>query len=194
MWLSTCIQALAKPESRKSMAPGASPTSALMSRFRNSKLTLLLSNALSGNSKTSMIGTLSPALANFEESTLADIFCAKNSRKWILLGGVEDSDEDLNVNCVISMQGYSTLTFASTVKNIKIKAKPATAVDKDALVKSLQEELQHLKEAVLQNNMKLLQEFFVLLILFLISVPTFSNFFLCVFLVLSFPFLSPHFF
>eukprot|EP00438_Fugacium_kawagutii_P016513 Skav225453 [mRNA] locus=scaffold3785:41552:48017:- [translate_table: standard] len=57
-----------------------------------------------------MIGTLSPALANFEES-------------------------------------YSTLTFASTVKNIKIKAKPASAVDKDALVKSLQEELQHLKEA-----------------------------------------------
>ena len=74
MWLSTCIQALAKPESRKSMAVGASPTSALMSRFRNSKLTLLLSNALSGNSKTSMIGTLSPALANFEESTLADFF------------------------------------------------------------------------------------------------------------------------
>ena len=80
MWLSTCIQALAKPESRKSMAVGASPTSALMSRFRNSKLTLLLSNALSGNSKTSMIGTLSPALANFEESTLADFFLsAKNS-------------------------------------------------------------------------------------------------------------------
>jgi len=117
MWLSTCIQALAKPESRKSMAPGASPTSALMSRFRNSKLTLLLSNALSGNSKTSMIGTLSPALANFEES-------------------------------------YSTLTFASTVKNIKIKAKPATAVDKDALVKSLQEELQHLKEQLADSEEK----------------------------------------
>lgn len=108
MWLASCIQALAKPESRKSMA--ASHATNLMSRFRNSKLTLLLSNALSGNSKTSMIGTLSPALANFEES-------------------------------------YSTLTFASTVKNIKIKAKPASAVDKDALVKSLQEELQHLKEA-----------------------------------------------
>jgi len=117
MWLSTCIQALAKPESRKSMAVGASPTSALMSRFRNSKLTLLLSNALSGNSKTSMIGTLSPALANFEES-------------------------------------YGTLTFASTVKNIKIKAKPATAVDKDALVKSLQEELQHLKEQLADSEEK----------------------------------------
>lgn len=110
MWLASCIQALAKPESRKSMAA----SHAMMSRFRNSKLTLLLSNALSGNSKTSMIGTLSPALANFEES-------------------------------------YSTLTFASTVKNIKIKAKPASAVDKDALVKSLQEELQHLKEGQLQG-------------------------------------------
>jgi hypothetical protein len=80
-------------------------------------LTLLLSNALSGNSKTSMSGTLSPALANFEES-------------------------------------YSTLTFASTVKNIKIKAKPASAVDKDALVKSLQEELQHLKDAWAAWNWK----------------------------------------
>lgn len=109
MWLASCIQALAKPDSRKSMAPGAAAT--------NSKLTLLLSNALSGNSKTSMIGTLSPALANFEES-------------------------------------YSTLTFASTVKNIKIKAKPASAVDKDALVKSLQEELQHLKEQLAESEEK----------------------------------------
>jgi hypothetical protein len=39
-----------------------------MSKFRSSKLTLLLANALSGNSKTAMIGTLSPAAANFEES------------------------------------------------------------------------------------------------------------------------------
>ncbi|CAK0857120.1 unnamed protein product, partial [Prorocentrum cordatum] len=39
-----------------------------MSKFRNSKLTLLLSNALSGNSRTAMIGTLSPAIGNFEES------------------------------------------------------------------------------------------------------------------------------
>jgi len=81
----------------------------MMSRFRNSKLTLLLSNALNGNSKTSMIGTLSPALANFEES-------------------------------------YSTLNFASTVKNIKVEAKPASAMDKDQLVKTLQQELRQLKE------------------------------------------------
>ncbi|CAK0845511.1 unnamed protein product [Prorocentrum cordatum] len=38
------------------------------SLFRNSKLTLLLSNALSGNSRTAMIGTLSPAIGHFEES------------------------------------------------------------------------------------------------------------------------------
>ncbi|CAK9087791.1 unnamed protein product [Durusdinium trenchii] len=37
-------------------------------RFRNSKLTLLLAKALSGNSKTSVICTLSPAKANAEES------------------------------------------------------------------------------------------------------------------------------
>ena len=122
MWLASCIQALAKPEPRKSMmeprkSMAQDPTRHLMSRFRNSKLTLLLSNALSGNSKTSMIGTLSPALANFEES-------------------------------------YSTLHFASTVKSIKIKARPATAVDKDALVKSLQEELQQLKEQLASSEEK----------------------------------------
>eukprot|EP00931_Biecheleriopsis_adriatica_P073829 TRINITY_DN48042_c0_g1_i1.p1 TRINITY_DN48042_c0_g1~~TRINITY_DN48042_c0_g1_i1.p1 ORF type:complete len:1119 (+),score=211.71 TRINITY_DN48042_c0_g1_i1:151-3507(+) len=109
MWLASCIQALAKPEGpRKSMAASA-VNDGMMSRFRNSKLTLLLSNALSGNSKTSMIGTLSPALANFEES-------------------------------------FSTLNFAATVKSIKIKAAPATAVDKDALVHCLQLELQQLRE------------------------------------------------
>ena len=114
MWLASCIQALAKPDTRKSMSPASGN---LMSRFRNSKLTLLLSNALSGNSKTSMIGTLSPAMANFEES-------------------------------------YSTLTFASTVKSIKIKAKPASAVDKDALVKTLQEELHALKEQLAEAQEK----------------------------------------
>lgn len=103
----------------------------------------------------------------------------------------QNSDEELNVNSVISIQGYSTLTFASTVKNIKIKAKPATAVDKDALVKSLQEELQHLKEAMLQTT-SLLQELFVLLILFLFLFLPFRICFLCVFLVLSF--FVPHFF
>mmetsp|Transcript_2589 Transcript_2589/g.6011 ORF Transcript_2589/g.6011 Transcript_2589/m.6011 type:complete len:1014 (-) Transcript_2589:205-3246(-) len=39
-----------------------------MAKFRNSKLTLLLCNALSGNSRTAMIGTLSPAAAHYEES------------------------------------------------------------------------------------------------------------------------------
>merc|ERR1719428_1871617 len=75
------------PEGRKSIAPGGAIAKD-MSKFRNSKLTLLLSNALSGNSKTAMIGTLSPAVANFEES-------------------------------------FSTLNFASTVKNIKVEAKQA---------------------------------------------------------------------
>uniref|UniRef100_A0A7S4RK85 Kinesin motor domain-containing protein n=1 Tax=Alexandrium monilatum TaxID=311494 RepID=A0A7S4RK85_9DINO len=85
------------------------------SRFRNSKLTMLLYNALNGNSKTAMIGTLSPAVANFEES-------------------------------------LSTLKFASTVKNIKVEAKQATEVDKDCLVKSLQEELRRLKEQMALVN------------------------------------------
>jgi len=143
MWLATCIQSLApdRSRSRKTVAYPRSPVAEPMesdgsdskrmskgeipaapppekketktepswSKFRNSKLTLLLSNALSGNSKTSMIGTLSPAVANFDES-------------------------------------FSTLQFASTVKSIKVEAKPATEVDKESLVKSLREELKTLKD------------------------------------------------
>lgn len=140
MFLSHCISSLGDPGAqkrktmiarksmapegmgRKSMAPGAEPAhfdgrksmapgkpNLDMGKFRNSKLTLLLSNALNGNSKTSMIGTLSPAVANFEES-------------------------------------ISTLNFANTVKNIKVDAKPASAVDKESLVISLQDELKQLRE------------------------------------------------
>lgn len=69
MFLASCIQSLgaASPDAkRKSVTPTTARKD--MSKFRNSKLTLLLSNALTGNSKTSLIGTLSPAAAHFEES------------------------------------------------------------------------------------------------------------------------------
>jgi len=124
MWLASCIQSLGgsgtNPEAKANMMRRRSSitggrrksiTSATnsLAKFRNSKLTLLLSNALSGNSRTAMIGTLSPALAHFEES-------------------------------------FSTLRFASTVKNIKLEAQAATAVDKESLVKKLQDEVRELKE------------------------------------------------
>mmetsp|Transcript_120763 Transcript_120763/g.352712 ORF Transcript_120763/g.352712 Transcript_120763/m.352712 type:complete len:1214 (+) Transcript_120763:177-3818(+) len=96
-------------------SPKKLPEASASSRFRNSKLTLLLYNALNGNSKTAMIGTLSPAVANFEES-------------------------------------LSTLKFAATVKNIKVEAKQATEIDKDSLVKSLQEELRRLKQQMALVN------------------------------------------
>eukprot|EP00404_Azadinium_spinosum_P009808 CAMPEP_0180554616 /NCGR_PEP_ID=MMETSP1036_2-20121128/75006_1 /TAXON_ID=632150 /ORGANISM="Azadinium spinosum, Strain 3D9" /LENGTH=328 /DNA_ID=CAMNT_0022570413 /DNA_START=103 /DNA_END=1085 /DNA_ORIENTATION=+ len=92
MWLATCINSLGggiqestylgrRPTRSMSIVsekssrsePGGRRKSFVerrtdMSKFRNSKLTLLLSNALSGNSRTAMIGTLSPAISNFEES------------------------------------------------------------------------------------------------------------------------------
>lgn len=73
LYLSGCIQSLGhQPHRRRLQTDHGSGTPKSkgvdMSRFRNSKLTLLLSNALSGNSRTSMIGTLSPAAAHFEES------------------------------------------------------------------------------------------------------------------------------
>eukprot|EP00435_Cladocopium_sp_Y103_P054551 s628_g17.t1 len=73
--LSNCIRDLGQTEKRRKTicaeavrAKAAPIGPSDMSKFRNSKLTLLLSNALSGNSRTSMIGTLSPASSNFEES------------------------------------------------------------------------------------------------------------------------------
>ena len=86
-----------------------------MARFRNSKLTLLLAKALSGNSKTSVICTLSPAKANLDES-------------------------------------YTTLNFASSLKSVKVFAKPATRIDKDSLISGLQVELQELREKVSSDN------------------------------------------
>ena len=86
-----------------------------MARFRNSKLTLLLAKALSGNSKTSVICTLSPAKANLDES-------------------------------------YTTLNFASSLKSVKVFAKPATRIDKDSLISDLQAELQELREKVSSDN------------------------------------------
>lgn len=89
LWLSSCITALgrAKPKTSKEVSktprdqeadagtvPAAKAKSpktgetAQMAKFRNSKLTLLLYNALSGNSRTAMVGTLSPAECNFEET------------------------------------------------------------------------------------------------------------------------------
>ena len=86
-----------------------------MARFRNSKLTLLLAKALSGNSKTSVICTLSPAKANVEES-------------------------------------YTTLNFASSLKSVKVFAKPATRIDKDSLISGLQAELQELRQKLSSDN------------------------------------------
>merc|ERR1719387_908226 len=50
--------------------------SSKMAIFRNSKLTLLLSQALSGNSKTNMIGTLSPSILNLDDNQATLRFAA----------------------------------------------------------------------------------------------------------------------
>lgn len=150
MWLTTCIQALGgesagaskrratvahgglpgmqprrgsvMPDSEgKRTSGGAKKPKYDLARFRNSKLTLLLSNALSGNSRTAMIGTLSPAVDNFEES-------------------------------------HSTLKFAATVKNIKLEATAATAVDKDALVKKLEKEVEELRKRLQQADVSTMKE------------------------------------
>ena len=66
MWLAQCIQGLGKQARQRSNSEELDGPS--RARFRNSKLTLLLSNALTGNSKTCLLGTLSPAAISLDES------------------------------------------------------------------------------------------------------------------------------
>ncbi|CAE7475987.1 KIF13B [Symbiodinium natans] len=70
MWLAQCIQALGKQAQarRRSSSVGSEVEGSNRARFRNSKLTLLLINALTGNSKTCLLATVSPALVNLDES------------------------------------------------------------------------------------------------------------------------------
>ncbi|CAE7607430.1 KIF14 [Symbiodinium sp. CCMP2456] len=69
MWLAQCIQALGR-QARKRSSSGSSGAleGSSRARFRNSKLTLLLINALTGNSKTCLLATVSPAVVNLDES------------------------------------------------------------------------------------------------------------------------------
>lgn len=62
-----------------SSPPGATTSathSVNFAQFRNSKLTLVLSEALSGNSRTFMIGTLSPAMSALDENQVTLRFAA----------------------------------------------------------------------------------------------------------------------
>eukprot|EP00746_Dinoflagellata_sp_MGD_P136089 gnl/MRDRNA2_/MRDRNA2_70075_c0_seq1.p1 gnl/MRDRNA2_/MRDRNA2_70075_c0~~gnl/MRDRNA2_/MRDRNA2_70075_c0_seq1.p1 ORF type:complete len:1063 (-),score=212.48 gnl/MRDRNA2_/MRDRNA2_70075_c0_seq1:89-3277(-) len=70
--LSQCIHGLSSDHPTKGVSKSRSTSKGLsehhLSLFRNSKLTMLLSQALSGNSKTAMMGTLSPSSLNFEDN------------------------------------------------------------------------------------------------------------------------------
>uniref|UniRef100_A0A7S1ATJ8 Kinesin motor domain-containing protein n=1 Tax=Noctiluca scintillans TaxID=2966 RepID=A0A7S1ATJ8_NOCSC len=69
MWLAVCIKGLSEEPRRKRERTERGRN---LSQFRNSKLTLLLANSLSGNSKTSVITTASPTMGNYDE-TLATL-------------------------------------------------------------------------------------------------------------------------
>eukprot|EP00441_Pelagodinium_beii_P034084 CAMPEP_0197644784 /NCGR_PEP_ID=MMETSP1338-20131121/17648_1 /TAXON_ID=43686 ORGANISM="Pelagodinium beii, Strain RCC1491" /NCGR_SAMPLE_ID=MMETSP1338 /ASSEMBLY_ACC=CAM_ASM_000754 /LENGTH=781 /DNA_ID=CAMNT_0043218243 /DNA_START=79 /DNA_END=2424 /DNA_ORIENTATION=- len=125
MFLAQCIQALgkdAKKEKKEAKAAESSPESSPankaspskgggqnMGRFRNSKLTLLLSNALTGNSRTALVATLSPAAMNMEEnySTLNFAYTVKSIKvkavaskkinKAVLVTGLEEEIKELKL-------------------------------------------------------------------------------------------------
>ncbi|CAD7948238.1 unnamed protein product [Amoebophrya sp. A120] len=104
--LANCIHALgsaqqASSASGKSTKPGGQHAKVASTQrdisqanFRNSKLTLLLSEALSGNSKTYMIGTLSPAVSAFEENQVTLRFAATVKNIKLKASKIEASKTD----------------------------------------------------------------------------------------------------
>ncbi len=61
--------------------------------YRDSKLTYLLKNALGGNSKTTMICAISPALDNYEE-TLSTLRYASRAKSIKNVAIINESDTD----------------------------------------------------------------------------------------------------
>merc|ERR1719487_2181184 len=86
-YLARCIRTLA--------TGGTVNTGSAWHHFRNSKLTMLLGHALSGNSKTALLATLSPGRDAFEDSLSTLRFCdsVKNVQARPVL--VELSNEDI---------------------------------------------------------------------------------------------------
>ena len=80
--LMLCIQYLVKRGKAKAKASkdGAAPARPVAIPFRDSKLTWLLKEGLSGNARTSLLAAVSPAKANYEDtlSTLRYAASAKN--------------------------------------------------------------------------------------------------------------------
>ena len=91
MWLAQCIQGLGRQRKRSTSEGLAGST---RSRFRNSKLTLLLINALTGNSKTSLLATVSPALVNLDESLVTLNFASTVKSIKVMAKRVAKMDKD----------------------------------------------------------------------------------------------------
>jgi DNA polymerase III delta prime subunit len=105
MWLQSAIHSLSSPGGKKSKGGDAK---AKISLFRNSKLTLLLANALTGNALINVIVTISPAAVHFPTS-------------------------------------YSSLRFANEVKHMAVEVTSSAAVDPQAVIRRLKEEVQNLR-------------------------------------------------
>lgn len=89
--LSNCIQSLGGDDAKKLKRK---PSASDMSKFRNSVLTLLLRGALTGNSRSSMIGTIHPAASRIEETmkTLRVAAAVKNIKLTATKSAVVDKD------------------------------------------------------------------------------------------------------
>eukprot|EP00913_Durusdinium_trenchii_P010968 g10294.t1 len=142
--LANCIRDLGQaPKRRRSLtepsstkkAPPVQPND--MSKFRNSKLTSLLSNALSGNSRTSMIGTLSPAPSNFEESHNTLKFASTVKTIKVQAKATKAVDKERSVSMPFRDRHH-----------------PFRVHRQDALVKELKSEIQELRKQLEQAKEK----------------------------------------
>eukprot|EP00391_Amoebophrya_sp_Ameob2_P003883 CAMPEP_0179009938 /NCGR_PEP_ID=MMETSP0795-20121207/16537_1 /TAXON_ID=88552 /ORGANISM="Amoebophrya sp., Strain Ameob2" /LENGTH=1119 /DNA_ID=CAMNT_0020705165 /DNA_START=259 /DNA_END=3618 /DNA_ORIENTATION=- len=112
--------------------------------FRNSKLTLLLSEALSGNSKTYMIGTLSPATSAYEENQVTLRFAATVKNIKLKVSKIEVSKTDQ----------VSALNDELTRLREQLANAPAASGGKsNALTQELQEQLDATNAALAEKHL-----------------------------------------
>ncbi|CAD7949054.1 unnamed protein product [Amoebophrya sp. A120] len=93
--LSNCIQALGQSSKGSGNYPKIKGTIDIgKANYRNSKITMLLQEALSGNSRTFMVGTLSPAASAFDENAVTLRFAATCKNIKTLSSKIEAKESD----------------------------------------------------------------------------------------------------
>jgi hypothetical protein len=112
--LAVVINKLAEASTKKNVAPGFVP-------YRNSKLTQLLQESLSGNSKTVLLAAISPAASNYDEN-LSTLRFASTCKNVITHASVnEESNDDIIEGLKADIEMLTKMT--QHTQNLEAEAK-----------------------------------------------------------------------